>query len=163
MEIGKHWPMIKAVLDKAHSTNRHCAIATVSEDGTPHVTPIGSLFLRDDCTGFYIESYCQKMADNLKRNNRVCIMGINSGIGYWLKSLFSGRFPSPPGVRLYGTVSELRLGTKDEIEYFQNRVRPFRKLKGHDLLWKNMRHVREIQLQSFEPVHAAKMTQHLWL
>ncbi|WP_026842969.1 pyridoxamine 5'-phosphate oxidase family protein [Citrifermentans bremense] len=163
MEIEKHWPMIKAVLEKAHSTNRHCAIATVSEDGTPHVTPIGSLFLRDDCTGFYIESYCQKMADNLKCNNRVCIMGINSGIGYWLKSLFSGRFPTPPGIRLYGTVSELRLGTKDEIEYFQNRVRAFRKLKGHDLLWKNMRHVREIQFRSFEPVHAAKMTQHLWL
>lgn len=163
MEIEKHWPAIKTVIENAHSTNRHCAIATVSEDGSPHITPIGSLFLRDDCTGYYIESYCQKMADNLKGNNRVCIMGINSGIGYWLKSLFSGRFPSSPGIRLYGTAGELRLGTKEEIESFHDRVRAFRKFKGHDLLWKNMRHVREIRFDSFEPVHAAKLTQHLWL
>lgn len=161
MEIENHWPAIKAVCEKAQSTSRHCAVATVNEDGSPHITPIGSLFLGDNCTGFYVESYCQKTADNLKRNSRVCILGINSGIGYWLKSLFSGRFASHPGVRLYGTVSELRLGTKEEIESFQNRVRAFRKLKGHDLLWKNMRYVREIRFERFEPVHAATMTKHL--
>lgn len=161
MEMEKQWAAIKAVFEKAQLTSRHCAIATVNEDGSPHITPIGSLFLRDNCTAFYVESYCQKTAENLKRNNRVCILGINSGIGYWLKSLFSGRFGSLPGVRLYGTVGELRSGTEEEIESFRNRVRAFRKLKGHDLLWKNMKHVREIRFERFEPVHAATMTKHL--
>lgn len=162
MEIENHWPAIKAVFEKAQLSSLHCAVATVSEDGSPHVTPIGSLFLRDDCTGFYVESYCQKTAENLRRNNRVCILGINSGIGYWLKSLFLGRFASPPGVRLYGTVSELRTGSEEEMESFQKRVRAFRKLKGHDLLWKKMRNVREVRFESFESVHAAGMTKHLW-
>jgi hypothetical protein len=162
MDIEKHWPDIKAVFQNAQLTCRHCAIATVNEDGSPHITPVGSLFLRDNCTGYYFEEYSQKMAINFKHNNRVCVLAINSGIRYWFKSILLGRFPSPPGVRLYGIVGQRRLGTKDEMESFQNRVRVARKFKGYKLIWKNMKHVREIHFKSFEPVHAAKMTQHLW-
>ncbi len=162
MDIQEHWPEIKSVFQNAQTTSRHCAIATVNEDGSPHITPIGSLFLRDNCTGYFFEEYSQKMADNFKSNNRICILAINSGIRYWYQSIFLGRFPSPPGVRLNGTVGQRRKGTEEEIASFQKRVRFARNLKGYKLIWKNMKHVREISFHSFEPVTASKMTRHLW-
>ena len=162
MKINNHWPEIQSVFKSAQSTCRHCTIATVNEDGSPHITPIGSLILRDDCTGYFFEEYSQRMTSNFKHNNRICILAVNSGIRYWFTSIFAGRFPSPPGVRLYGTAGQRRLGTEEEIVSFQNRVKTTRKLKGYKLIWKNMKHIREIHFESFEPVHVPKMTQHLW-
>lgn len=162
MNIKDNWADIQAIFRDANSTSRHCAIATVNEDGTPHITPIGSLFLRDNCTGFYFEEYSRRMPNNFKSNKRVCILAVNSGWKYWFTSIFAGRFPTSPGVRLYGTVGERREATKEEILSWQNRVRIARKLKGYKLIWKNMKHIREIQFDSFEPVSAARMTQHLW-
>ena len=160
--MKEHWPTIKSVFQDAKKTSKHCAIASVSDSGAPHITPIGSLFLRDNFTGYYFEEYSQKMSHNFKSNDRVCILALNSGFRYWIRSLISGRFPTPPGVRLYGRVGQRRMGTAEEIASFQNRVRFARKLKGYKLIWKNMRHVREIHFDSFEPVNASKMTQHLW-
>lgn len=55
MEIGGHWDTISKVVQEAFNSCLHCAIGTVNDDGAPHVTPIGSLILRDDGTGFYFE------------------------------------------------------------------------------------------------------------
>lgn len=162
MEIETSWPEIKAVFRDAQETCRYCSIASVNEDGSPHITPIGSLFLRDNCTGYYFEEYSQKMANNFRHNKRVCVLAVNSGVLYWFRSIFSGRFPSPPGVRLSGTVGPRRLGTEEEIESFQQRVRTARKTKGYELIWQNLKHVRDIHFESFEPVHVARMTGHLW-
>ncbi len=162
MNIKENWADIQAVFRDAYSTSRHCAIATVNEDGSPHITPIGSLFLRDNCTGYYFEEHSRKMPSNFNSNKRVCILAVNSGLKYWFKSIFMGRFSSPPGVRLYGTVGQRRKGTEEEIESFQNRVGVARKMKGYKLIWKNMKHIREIHFNSVEPVNVAKMTQHLW-
>ncbi|KAF0215936.1 MAG: pyridoxamine 5'-phosphate oxidase-like FMN-binding [Geobacteraceae bacterium] len=162
MKVEEHWAEIQAVFKNAQSSSRYCAVATVNEDGSPHVTPIGSLFLRDNCTGYYFEEYTQQIPNNLKRNKHVCILAVDSGWIYWFKSVFTGRFTTPPGVRLYGTVGERREATEEEIMSFQNRVRTARKLKGYKLIWKNLKHIREVHFDSFEPVSAAKMTQHLW-
>ena len=55
MEIGKHWETIRAVFEEGFKSCSHFAVATVNEDGSPHVTPIGALILREDQTGFYFE------------------------------------------------------------------------------------------------------------
>ena len=57
MDMVKDWIKIKEVFDDCISSSKHAAIATVSPDGTPHVTPIGFIFLRDDCSAYYFEQY----------------------------------------------------------------------------------------------------------
>ncbi len=162
MNIKEHWSDIQDIFKNANSTSRHCAIATVNTDGSPNVTPIGSLFLRENCTGYYFEEYSQNMPSNFESNKRVCVLAVNSGMIYWIRAIFTGRFESSPGVRLHGIAGERREATEEEIASWQERVKGARKRKGHDLIWKNLRHIREIKFNSFEPVSAGKMTQHLW-
>ena len=162
MEINGHWEAIRAVFRDAFKSSLHYAIATVNADGTPHVTPIGSLILEADHKGFYCEEYPRTMTKNLENNQRVCVMAVNAGKWYWLRSIFRGRFSKPPGVRLMGTVGERRRATEEETARWLKRVRPLRRFKGYNLLWSNMRTVREITFDSFEPVRAGAMTRGLW-
>jgi len=158
MDLKENWANIQTLLKKT----KCCFVATVNEDGSPHITPIGSICLRNDQTGFYFEEFSQKMPKNFEHNNRICIMVMNSGTLFWLKSFFTGLCPSIPGVRLYGTVSERRMGSEEEIASFQERVKKLRKRKVHEILFKNMKYLREIKFDSFEPVNLGPMTQHLW-
>ena len=57
MEIGQHWKTIQAIFQECRGSSTHFAVATVSKDGSPQVTPIGALFLRDDQTGFYFDEF----------------------------------------------------------------------------------------------------------
>lgn len=161
MDIEQNWGMIKDVLQSAMASSRHCSFATVDEEGLPHVTPIGSLALRDDCTGYYFEEFTRQMPKNLGANQRVCILAVNSGFFYWYKAISSGRFPAFPGVRLYGTVGERREATGDEIAAWHNRVKRARKTRGYKLIWENLKHVRDIKFDSFRPVTTGQMTAHL--
>ena len=161
MEIGKHWKTIQMVFEQSRSS-MHCAVATVNADGSPHVTPIASLFLRKDKTGFYFDEFPVHMSRNLERDPRVCILAVNSNPQFWQKSLVAGKFETPPAVRLMGSVGKKREGTEEEIAMWQNHVKLARGTKGHDILWKNMRMVRDIQFDSFEPVSGGEMTQDLW-
>ena len=162
MELDRHWKTIQAIFRDSQKSSKHFAVATVNQDGTPHVTPIGALFLRDDNTGFYFDEFPVNMSKNIKRNQRVCILAVNSGILFWLKSLFTGKFSSPPSVRLMGSVGEKREGTDEEIAMWQDHVKAAQRTKGYGLLWKNMRMVRDIHFDSFEPVQAGEMTRELW-
>ncbi len=162
MDIGKHWKTIQMVFQEARGSSLHYAIATVNEDGTPHVTPIGALFLREDKTGFYFEEFPVHMIRNHAQNPRVCILAVNSNPTFWQKSLVAGKFKTPPAVRLMGTVGKKREGTEKEIAMWQDHVKLARGTKGYDLMWKHMRMVRDIQFDSFEPVLMGEMTQDLW-
>ena len=162
MDIEKHWKTIQMVFQESRGSSLHYAVATVNEDGTPHVTPIGALFLREDKTGFYFEEFPVHMSKNFERNPRVCILAVNSNPTFWLTSLVDGKFETPPAVRLMGSVGKKREGTKEEIAMWQDHVKLARGTKGHDILWKNMRKVRDIQFDSFEPVSCGEMTQNLW-
>lgn len=161
MNIIENWDMIKGTLQVAMKSSRHLSFATVTEDGSPHVTPIGSLILRDDCTGYYFEEYTKQMPANLKNNQNVSILAVNSGFWFWIKSLYSGNFSSHPGIRLHGKVGDRRLATEGEIAAWQNRVKSARKTKGYELIWKNLKYVRDIQFNAFEPITAGKMTKNL--
>ena len=51
-----NWNTIKNVFSKAQQANMHANIASVSRDGIPNITPIGTVFLNDDGTGFLFDT-----------------------------------------------------------------------------------------------------------
>jgi len=163
MEINGHWKEIQKIFKKSIG---YYYIATVNPDGTPHVTPIGSVYLRDDRTGFWFDYYSSNMVRNLKYNNRVCVMAADTSKLMLLWTLFRGKYAKPPAVRLMGTAGERREATEKEMAAFHDnfRVKPVRllKLKGYDIAWKPMRHVRDIYFDSFEPVIAGETTAGHW-
>jgi predicted pyridoxine 5'-phosphate oxidase superfamily flavin-nucleotide-binding protein len=162
MEIGKHWQTIQKVFQESLRSSMHYALATVNEDGSPHVTPIGSLFLRDNGTAFYFDEFPVRMSRNLEKNQRVCILAVNSNLTFWQKSLLAGKFETPAAVRLMGSAGKKREATEEEIAIWQNHVKLARGTKGYDLMWKNMRRVRDIYFDSFEPVLCGEMTKDPW-
>ena len=157
MEIGNHWSEILKIFEEAYKSCFHYAVATVNPDGSPHITPIGGLFLRDDKTGFYFDQFPSRMPENLKRNPRVCVMAINADKLFWGRALMDGKFPSPPGVRLLGTAGESREGTAEEMALFQKRMGFARSLKGYKVMWEGMHRVRDIKFDSFEPIFLGSM------
>jgi len=162
MEISKYWNDIVDVVAKGQKSSLHCAIASVDDQGMPNVTPIGTVFLRDDFSAYYFDSYTSQLADNIQKNPHVCLMAVNTGALFWFKSLFKGQFLSAPGVRLYGTAGELREASLEEKALIEKRIKPTRWLKGSQLIWSDFSHVRDIQLTSFRPVKYPKMMNHLW-
>jgi pyridoxine/pyridoxamine 5'-phosphate oxidase len=162
MEIGNHWYAIRNIFEEAFKSCTHFAVATVNEDGSPHVTPIGALILCEDRTGFYFDEYPSRMPENLKRNPRVCILAVNADKIFWAKSLMEGRFSSPPAVRLTGIVGELRGASEEEKEAWHKRIAVAKGLKGYQIMWERMGRVCDIRFESFEPVDLGQMTSGLW-
>jgi predicted pyridoxine 5'-phosphate oxidase superfamily flavin-nucleotide-binding protein len=122
MEIGKHWKTIRMAFQESRGTSTYYAVATVNADGSPHVTPIASLFLREDKTGFYFDEFPVNMSRNLERDPRVCILAVNSDLKFSIKSFLAGKYETPPAVRLMGSVGRKREGTAEEIAMWQNLV-----------------------------------------
>ena len=162
MEIGNHWETIQMVFQQSLLSSLHYAIATVNRDGSPHVTPIGALFLRENKTGFFFDLYSVSMSGNLERDQRVSILAVNSDASYWQASFLIGRCETPPAVRLLGTVGPKRDATEQEVGMWRKHVEFARGMKGYDLLWGNMRFVRDIYFDAFEPVDMGEMTGALW-
>ncbi len=156
-DLKSRWPEIKKLFRRAFNSSFHYSIASVTAEGTPHVTPIGSLILLDDLKGFYFEIFTKNLPTNLKTNQRVCVMAVDDGFWFWLRSLIAGRYSRPVGFRLYGTVGERRVATPEEIGQFHKRVRHLSFLKGYKLLWKTLHDVRDIQFDSFEEVFIGPM------
>ncbi len=162
MELESHWHEIKNTFNRCLSSSKHCAIATVDSEGNPHITPIGFIFLKDNKTACYFEEYTKSIPKNIKSNSNVCLMVVNSSFSYWFKSLFKGKFISPPGLRLYGVAGGARKATQEELQLYKSKIRSSRGLKGNKLIWQGLETVREIELKSFKPVQYPKMMDHLW-
>ncbi len=152
------WDRIRKIFRDAFQSSFHFSIATINDDGSPHVTPIGSLILREDLTGFYFEAYAAGLSRNLKRDPRVCIMAVNTAKWPMIRSFFLGRFVSPPGVRIMGIAGERREATPEEQERFRRLVRKYRMFKAHDVLWSRLMHVRDIRFHAYEPIRIGEMT-----
>jgi predicted pyridoxine 5'-phosphate oxidase superfamily flavin-nucleotide-binding protein len=163
MEIGKHWETIRAVFEEGYKSCFHFAVATVNEDGSPHVTPIGALILCDNQTGFYFEENPIRLPHNLQANPRVCILAVNADKLFWGKALVEGKFTTPPAVRLSGTARELRAATPVEVAVWREKIAIAKGTKGYKLLWEKFAQVRDITFDSFEPVNVGEMTSSLWL
>ena len=59
-----NWNAIKDVFSKAQQANMHANIASVSSEGIPNITPIGTVFLNNDGTGFLFDAFSQQLAEN---------------------------------------------------------------------------------------------------
>jgi hypothetical protein len=162
MQLDENWDKIKRLFKQSFRSSFHFAIATVTEQGVPHITPIGSLILGGVGQGVYFEEYPQQLTRNLEKNRQVCVLAVNSSPWFWLKSLIRGRFTDPPAVRLYGVAGEVREATDKEIAVLQRRVSKVSFTKGHALLWKNMNKVRDIKFSRMEPVLIGEMTRGTW-
>jgi uncharacterized protein len=162
LEIEKNWETIRTVFEEAYKSCFHFAMATVNEDGSPHVTPIGALILRDDQTGFYFEENPKKMPGNLKQNPRVCILAVNADKTFWVNSLVQGKFTAPPAVRLLGRTGKPREATADEVAAWQEKIALAKGTKGYSLMWEKFGRVRDITFDAFEPVLVGEMTMGLW-
>lgn len=140
-EFARQWDVIRDVVRRSTGP---LAIASVDPDGSPTITPIGTVFLRDDCTGFYFDQYTERLADNLDRNPRVCVMAVDSGSVFWLSSLLAGRFRKAIGVRLYGTAGPRRAAKAEELDAVRRRVRLTQWTKGGRALWSDFSQVRDL-------------------
>ena len=161
MDIISNWSNIRKHFSKSFNTSLHVSIASVDSDHNPTVTPIGSLFLNDDQTGFYFEKYPTKLPEhsNLKKN--ICVLGVNSSKWFWVKSLFKERFSETPAIKLYGSLGKKREATDLEIRALRRRMRSTNKLRGHKYLWNDMKTIREISFIRAETINLGKMTNNL--
>ncbi|HKI48952.1 MAG TPA: pyridoxamine 5'-phosphate oxidase family protein [Desulfobacteria bacterium] len=162
MDIKQHWKTIRKIVNQANRSNRFCAVATVNPDGSPRISPIGSLILGEAGKAFYFEKFPKNMRENLDRDPRICVLAVCGGFWFWLKSLYRGRFDAHPGLRLMGRAGGRRMATQEEVKQWQKRVRSFRRFKGYELLWKDMRHVRDVTFDAAEPLRLGPMARGLW-
>lgn len=160
MDIIENWKEIRELFKSSFKSSFHYSIATVSQDGSPHITPIGSLILRKPGHTIYFEEFTHRLPS--KESQKVCVLAVNSSKLFWLKALLFGVFSKPPAIRLYGVLGKRREATEKEIMLWQKRVKSVSFTKGHEMMWANMRTVREIEFNKAEPVHMGKITQKVW-
>jgi hypothetical protein len=161
MDINTNWDRIRKHFNKSFSSNFYISVASVGSENNPTTTPIGSLFLNDDQTGFYFEKFPSKLQEHAKVNPKVCLLGVNSGWLFWIKSLFIEKFSDFPAIKLYGELGEKRKATEKEISRLNRRMKITNGLKGNTYLWKKMEFVREIKFTKAEKINFGKMTAEL--
>lgn len=158
MDIQANWSIIKTHFNRSFSSNFHVAVASVNQHGNPTVTPIGSLFLNSDQTGFYFEKFPSKLPEHALSNPNICVLAVNSSAWFWLKSLFTGQFKTYPAIKLYGQLGIRRKATELENQRLQRRMRFTRRLRGNAYLWGKMEFIREVRFTSAEKIELGRMT-----
>ncbi|WP_343329270.1 hypothetical protein [Polaribacter staleyi] len=158
INLIENWRKIRIHFSKSFGANMHVSIASVNEENQPTITPIGSLFLNKDQTGFYFEKFASKLNTNSKTNKNICVLAVNSNKWFWFKSLFKMSFSDYPAVKLYGELGAKRQATEKEYNAFQRRVRKTKRLKGSQYLWEDMNMVREIKFTKGEKINLGIMT-----
>lgn len=161
MSLITDWRNIRVHFNKSFRSNFYASIASVDSNNNLTVTPIGSLFLNDNQTGFYFEKFPSKLPTHAKSNKSICVLGVNSNRFYWIKSLFNEKFSTPPAIKLYGELGEKRKATPKEINRLNRRMKLTNGLKGNTYLWKKMDYVREVTFKSAEQINLGKMTKNL--
>ena len=158
MDILENWIEIRKHFNRSIRSNFYVSIASVDSNNQPAVTPVGTLFLNADQTGFYFEKYISKLPKAAKENNNICVLAVNSNTWFWIKSLFKARFKSYPALKLYGTLGEKREATEIEISRLNRRMKATKWTKGNKYLWADMSMVREVKIIKAEKVNIGKMT-----
>ena len=161
MDLIENWTAIRKHFSQSFGSSLHVSIASVDADNTPTVTPVGTVFLNNDQTGFYFEKFISTLPKHAMNNNNICILAVNSTKIFWFKSLFKARFDAYPAYRLYGELGKRREATEPEIRALKKRLKTTRRLKGHKYLWGNMKEVREISFHNGEKINIGKMTKAL--
>ena len=158
------WATAKAVVHRARASSLHCAVASINADGSPHVTPIGSVMLGAPGEAIYFDVFNVTLGRNLDHDPRCAILAVDSRKATWVRALLAARFDVPPGVRLIGTVGPARPVTEAEIERFRRAARAALRTKGGRQLWGHPERfqARDVTVTGVIPVRIPAMTQHLW-
>ena len=158
------WAQVRDVVSRGQSRALHCALGSINADGSPHLTPIGSLRLGQPGHAIYLDVANVTLGRNLDRDPRCAVMAVDSSRTLWLRSLLTGRFDEAPGVRLLGTVGPPRPSTEEESERFARAVKPALRTRGGRNLWGRLdqARARDITFHSVVPVRLPRMTNHLW-
>lgn len=154
----QQWPQIKRQFRRAINHSAHAAIASINADGTPHLTPIGSLMLTTPGRGIYFEQFTTRLPENVWNNPNICVLAVNSGKWFWLAAILKGRFSAPPAIRLSGIAGKRRAATRAEIKCWQKQVNGAQWTKGYQAMWAGMATVREIQFTAYLPIEIGAMT-----
>lgn len=158
MDVQQDWKMIRKYFKQYNLSSMHCSMATVNPDGSPWVTPIGSLLLNNDCSGIYFEIFTRGMPKNLNNNRKIVVMGVNSSFIYWFKSVILGKFSTPPALRLIGTTGQVRRATEQERKRIKKMLAPFRHTSGYKKMWSRLEFVRDITFEKVIDVNLGSMT-----
>ncbi len=136
-----------------------CAVASVNADGSPHLTPIGSVWLdREVGKAMLFQRFTRKLPENAQREERICLLATRNDAWFWIKALLSGRFSEPPGVRIFARLGPPRAARAEEIARFHNRMKLFRWTRGFRLLWADLRLARDLEIESVAPVVIGPMS-----
>lgn len=130
----------------------YCAFATVNQDGTPRVAPYTSLILGETPQGFYFDELSSKTTANLERDQRVCVLIVKRDKWFWIKSVITGKYKHPPGIRLTGIVGEKRKASEEEISAYRTPLKRLKMFKGYQSMWGIMKNGRDIYFDDFEIV-----------
>lgn len=161
MDIVKDWLNIRKHFSKSFFSSLHFSIASINEENVPTVSPIGTVFLNKNQTGFYFEKFIKSIPKNSTLNNNICVLAVNSSKRFWLKSLFKEQFYTHPAIKLYGKIGQRRKATPLELRALNRRMRFTKLLKGHKYLWNDMQYIREITFYKAEKMNIGKMTTNL--
>ncbi len=161
MNLIENWGKIRTHFNKSFRSNFYVSIASVDTNNNPTVTPIGSLFLNKNQTGFYFEKFPVKLPNHAKENKKICALAVNSNMWFWLQSLFKGKFKDYPAIKLYGELGERRKATEIEISRLNRRMKTSKGMKGNKYLWGNMEFVRDITFTVAEKINLGEMTNEL--
>ena len=158
------WRTVRRTVARGQSSSFHCAIASTNPDGRAYVSPIGSVRLGDAGFGTYLDVFNAQLARNLERDPRVTVMAVDSGLVTWARAMFTGRFSTPPGVRLLGEAGPARPATDEEKRAFQRSVRPLLSTRGGKALWARFDDVaaRDLSFTGVVPVRIGTTTTGLW-
>lgn len=133
-------------------------IGSVDNMGQPNVTPIGSLVLRDNCTGYYFDLFTRGLSDNLDQNSNVCVLFIQTGGLFWFKSLIADECKKPAGIKLIGSAGNRRRASAEEVVLLHNKTKPLKMLKGYNTIFGNLSYVRDIEFTDYFMINTGKMT-----
>jgi hypothetical protein len=162
MKLETNWQSIRRLFAQVFRSSLHYSMATVTSEGLPHVTPVGSLILLEPGRAIYFEEFTHRMPLNFRDNQHVCVLAVRSGLAFWFWSLLRGGFHTPPAIRLHGTVGIPRPATEAEIQLWLRRVGTFRFTRGYRLMWAGMRTVREVTFTHGDEIQIGRMTRECW-
>ncbi|MGE5380602.1 MAG: pyridoxamine 5'-phosphate oxidase family protein [Methylocystaceae bacterium] len=148
----------KAIVRYHEAEKKISMIGSVNSAGQPNVTPIGSLILRDDCTGYYFDLFTKGLSDNLDHNDQVCVLLAETGTWFWFKSLWADECKKPSGMKLIGTAGSKRRASNEEIELVRNQTKFLKLLKGYHTIFGDLSYVRDITFTDYFMINTGKMT-----
>ncbi len=158
MDLKTDWKLIRKHFNRSFNQNLHVPIASIDGDNKPTITPIGSLFLNHDQTGFYFEKFPKTLPKYAKINPHICVIAVNTSKWFWFKAIVSGKFKSNPAIKLYGKLGDRRKASQNEINRLNRRMKSTKGMRGNVYLWSDMEYIREIVFTKAKPINLGKMT-----